>query len=254
MDPIPNHTSHPILYQDRDLLIVNKPSGVLSHPNPGKLDLKNRGAFDGPYDFDEKTFQTPAGKVWLLHRLDQDTSGVLLAALTENAARLCRQSFDEDRIQKTYLALVQGNPGQSGTWKDHLTMKREQGRVRSYVLRGNPPNAELRFKNLGYSPIHRVSLLEIQLITGKTHQIRVQASSRRHPLAGDDIYGDFAWNKKLGRELSLKRLFLHARQVELQHPSTRKKLRVQAALPPELSDSLQELDLAGQTPTRGQTS
>jgi RluA family pseudouridine synthase len=235
-------TDCPILLEDAQLVLVNKPAGVLSHPNPGQITARNRGAFLGPYDFDEKTFETESGKVWLLHRLDQDTSGVLLAAKDSATGERLREDFDSGRIRKEYLCLVRGDPGPKGVWKDHLTLKRDGSKVRSFVLRGHAPNAELRFTRVGHSASRKVSLLRVELITGRTHQIRVQANSRQHPLCGDDIYGDFAWNKKMARELGVDRLFLHAWRLELRHPKSGKTLRIDAPLPDELSRALELLE------------
>ena len=130
------------------------------------------------------------------------------------------------------------------SWKDHLTLRRDGTKVRSYALRGHAPNAELRFERVGFSAAHRVSLLRIELVTGRTHQIRVQANSRQHPLCGDDIYGDFSWNKKMARELSSSRLFLHAWRMEFAHPKTGKRIVVVAPLPEELSQSLAAAGIA----------
>jgi RluA family pseudouridine synthase len=236
-------TEHPLLFEDEWLVVIDKPSGVLSHPNPGALSAKNRGAFEGRYDFNQKSFSTPSGKLWLLHRLDQDTSGLLLAAKNEKMARALREAFDAGKIQKNYLALVRGLAEPKGQWRDHLSLSRDGGKVRTRVVRGAEINAELRFKLCGASASHRVSLLEIELLTGRTHQIRVQAASRQHVLAGDDLYGDFSWNRKLRSELGLKRLFLHAALLAFVHPQTRKKLLIQAPLSKELEPVLQGVGL-----------
>ncbi len=236
-------TDSPILFEDAQLVLVNKPAGVLSHPNPGQITARNRGTFLGVYDFDEKTFETESGKVWLLHRLDQDTSGVLLATKDAESAERLRADFDSGKIRKEYLCLVRGDPGPKGVWKDHLTLKRDGTKVRSFVLRGHAPNAELRFERVGFSTAHRVSLLRVELITGRTHQIRVQANSRQHPLCGDDVYGDFSWNKKMAREFSSTRLFLHASRLEFRHPVTGRKVVVEAPLASELKEVLTALGL-----------
>ena len=238
-------TEHPLLFEDDWLVVLDKPSGVLSHPNPGALSTKNRGAFLGSYDFAEKTFQTPAGKLWLLHRLDQDTSGVLLGAKDAKTASALREAFDSDQITKRYLALVRGLTEEKGIWKDHLSLSRERGKVRSRVVRGGAMNAELRFKTRSSSVEHRVSLLEIELITGKTHQIRVQAASRQHVLAGDDLYGDFSWNKKLKSTWGLKRIFLHAHELGLVHPRGHKKFLIRSRLPADLEGALDGAGLKG---------
>ncbi len=237
----PALTTCPVLHRDRFLIIVNKPAGVLSHPNT------NRGgeqaAFEGRYDLETKCFDGPGGKVWLIHRLDQDTSGVLMGALDEKTAEKCRLMFEQDALQKQYLALVRGHPGKEGTWLDHLVMSREKGRVRTSVIKGRLPNAELDFHTLAHHAGERLSLLNIALITGKTHQIRVQASSRQHHVLGDDVYGHFDLNKKLRRDLGLKRLFLHAHTLTLKHPTSGQRLHVEAPLAEDLKSVLEKLEL-----------
>jgi RluA family pseudouridine synthase len=238
-------THCPVLHRDRFLIVINKPAGVLSHPNKGRSGGAEPSAFEGRYDLDRKMFEGPGGKVWLIHRLDQDTSGVLLGALDEKTAERCRLAFEEDAVQKQYLALVKGGLPASGTWLDHLAVSRGSGRVRTTVLKGRPPNAELRFENRGHHPASRLTLLNIDLITGKTHQIRVQAASRQHPLAGDDIYGDFSMNRRLRADLGLRRLFLHARRLELKHPASGQKLVVEAPLAEDLQQVCGKLGLGG---------
>lgn len=231
----PAITQCPVLHRDRFIVVVNKPAGVLSHPNPGKSNGKDRSAFEGRYDLEQKVFDGPGGRVWLIHRLDQDTSGVLLAALDEKTAVRCREAFEAGTVRKRYLAMVRGSLAAGGTWLDHLAISRDRGRVRTAVLKGRPPNAELHFKVCGHHAGARVSVLEIDLITGRTHQIRVQAASRQHPLIGDDVYGDFDLNRRMKGELGIRRLFLHARQLELKHPASGQRLLVEAPLAEDLA-------------------
>lgn len=231
--PLP--TTSPVLFEDRWLIVVNKPAGVLSHPNP-KGNTDDRCAFEGDYDFDEKAFSSAAGKIWLIHRLDQDTSGVLLAAKDVKTANACRAAFEQDAVRKLYVALAAGGGlKKAGVWLDHLTVKHERKRVRTEVVRGSRPNAESRYRLLGYSAAHRLSWIEIELITGKTHQIRVQCASRHLPIVGDDVYGDFELNRKLRKDLGLKRLCLHARTLQLKHPFTGDALVIEAPLPDDMA-------------------
>lgn len=234
-------TRCPILFQDRHLILVDKASGLLSHPNAEQR--SQPAAFEGAYDLKTQCFTSVSGTVWLMHRLDQDTSGVLLGALDAGAAARCRTAFESGAVAKTYLALVRGNPGKQGIWLDHLATAREKGRVRTTVQKGRPPNAELHFTQRAYSAEHRVSLLEIQLMTGRTHQIRVQAASRQHHLLGDDVYGHFEMNRRMKSSVGLKRLFLHAAKLEFQHPATGARLCVEAPLPAELAALLRKLGL-----------
>jgi RluA family pseudouridine synthase len=243
-DAAPLITQCPILHRDRFIVVINKPAGVLSHPNSARLDPKNRAAFEGKYDLDRRCFDGPAGKVWLIHRLDQDTSGALLAALDEKTAERCRALFEEDAIQKHYLALVRGSLPPKGTWLDHLGTARAGGSVRTQVIKGRPPNAELRYEIKAHHAQERLSLLDIHLITGKTHQIRVQATSRQHPLAGDDVYGDFSMNKLLRQSLGLKRLALHAHRLEFKHPASGLKTVIEAPVPEDLAGVFNALGFA----------
>lgn len=229
-------TTCPILYQDSCFLVVNKPCGVLSHPNAtGK---NQRAAFEGRYDLERRSFHSPAGSVWLVHRLDQDTSGVLVGALDAGTARKCREAFEAGQVKKHYLALVGGSPPPHGTWLDCLVVNRESKSVRTTVKRGGRPNAELHFRVLRQNRERRLALLEIDLVTGRTHQIRVQAASRHCPVIGDDVYGDFDLNHRLRKTLGIRRLCLHAHQIELPHPSAKGMLRVTAPLPEELEGLL----------------
>ena len=233
-------TTCDILFDDPHLIVVNKPHGVLSHPNPkDNAASAPRCAFEGRYDFETTCFHTPSGVVWLIHRLDQDTSGVLLAAKDAKSAMACRRAFEEDQVRKTYLALTKGGGFKpEGVWLDHLATLRQKNQVRTSVDKTRRPNAESRFKLLAFSPASRLSLLEVSLVTGKTHQIRVQAASRQHPIIGDDVYGDFELNRRLRKELGIKRLFLHAAQLQVLHPGTGKVITIDAPLPEALKQAL----------------
>lgn len=240
-------TECPILFQDPWLLIVHKLEGVLSHPNVQGRQARDSGkkhsrvAFEGPYDFDKRCFQTPDGPVWLIHRLDQDTSGILMAALDADTAQKCRSAFDKGTVRKWYRALLCGRLTASGMWTDHLAVKRQTRFVRTIVLRGKSPNAKLRYQVCRFFPREGLSLVEMELLSGKTHQIRVQAAFRHHPVIGDDIYGNFALNKKLAKSLGMRRLFLHACAVEMSHPVTGKKLRIEDPLPASLAPAIHRM-------------
>ncbi len=232
-----------ILHEDRFIIMVNKPHGVLSHPNP-KAAKPQIAAFEGGYDHDRRCFKTSAGNVWLIHRLDQDTSGVLLGAKDEKTAAACREAFEAETVRKTYLALCSGGGGlkPQGVWLDHLVTAHSGHQVRTTVHHGSRPNAEAKYRVIEHSAANRVTLIEIELITGKTHQIRVQAASRHLPLVGDDVYGSFDLNRKLRKSIHAKRLFLHAHELRLKHPASGQMLSVKAPLPPDL---LAVLEAAG---------
>ncbi|MFH0984738.1 MAG: pseudouridine synthase [Candidatus Omnitrophota bacterium] len=231
------YTQCPVLFEDADLLVINKPEGVLSHPNPGG---KGPGAaFEGPYDLGDRRFQTPGGPLWLIHRLDQDTSGTLLAAKNKKSAAACRNAFDKREVKKNYVALVSRKPmPPHGIWRDTLMEQRSSGGVRSAINYAGKPNAFLNYKMKEHFPKYNLSLLEIELLTGKTHQIRVQSTYRGHPVAGDRIYGNFTLNKELRQALDLHRMFLHAWRLALPHPASGKLLTIESPLPEDLEDCL----------------
>ncbi|MDD5225945.1 MAG: RluA family pseudouridine synthase [Candidatus Omnitrophica bacterium] len=230
------YTQCPILFEDADLLVINKPEGVLSHPNPG---TQSASAFEGPYDLGARKFQTPGGSLWLIHRLDQDTSGALLAAKNKKSVSACRMAFEKREVKKLYLALVSRRPmPPHGIWRDTLMEQRSASGVRSAINYAGRPNAFLNYKMKEHFPKYNLSLLEIELLTGKTHQIRVQSAYRGHPVAGDRIYGNFTLNKELKAALDLRRMFLHAWKLTFPHPASGKPLTVEAPLPEDLEDCL----------------
>ena len=237
-------TQCPVLFEDADLLIIDKPEGVLSHPNPGAKSPSaalpaGRQAFEGPYDLGDRRFQTPQGPLWLVHRLDQDTSGVLLAAKNKKSIAACRYSFENREVKKDYIALVSRRPmPPHGIWRDTLMEKRSGGSIRSAINYAGKPNAFLNYKMKEYFPKFNLSLLEIGLLTGKTHQIRVQSAYRGHPVAGDRIYGNFTMNKELKAALDLRRMFLHAWRLVFPHPTLGKSLTIEAPLPDDLEQCL----------------
>lgn len=229
----PRFSRYPVLFEDPELILIDKPEGVLSHPN-------NAGehascAFEGSYDLAERCFRSPAGPLWLIHRLDQDTSGILLAAKNKKSAHFCRTAFEKKEVEKNYLALVSRKPmPPSGTWRDRLTDRRASSRVRSVICRSGQPNAFLGYRVKEFFSQFNLALLEIRLLTGKTHQIRAQSAYHGHPLAGDRIYGNFGLNKTLRQTLGLRRLFLHAWRLVIKHPSKHELLEITAPLPEEL--------------------
>ncbi|MFH1208650.1 MAG: RluA family pseudouridine synthase [Candidatus Omnitrophota bacterium] len=230
-------TQYPVLFEDADLLVINKPEGVLSHPNSGTK--SPAAAFAGSYDLEDRRFQTPQGPVWLIHRLDQDTSGVLLAAKNKKSAATCRNAFEKRAVKKSYVALVSRRPmPPHGIWRDTLMEQRASGGIRSAINYSGRPNAFLNYKMKEYFPKFNLSLLEIELLTGKTHQIRVQSAYRGHPVAGDRIYGNFTLNKELRQALDLRRMFLHAWRLVFPHPTSGKPLTVESPLPEDLEDCL----------------
>lgn len=244
----PVYTEFPIIFEDEHLLLINKPSGILSHPNPinekKRLEgQEGRAAFLGHYDFDQRTFETPKGVIWLLHRLDQDASGVLLAAKSATVAAKLRLIFEKQSLQKIYQVLVGGgrvSPPQ-GKWLDHIEIRRHNRMRRAGVKKNRPTNAIMSYTMQEYFEGSRMALLAVKLVTGKFHQIRIQCASHGHPIAGDRLYGDFKWNRTLQKSVGLRRLFLHAASLAFEHPVTGAPLKIEASLSPELDACVAKL-------------
>jgi 23S rRNA pseudouridine955/2504/2580 synthase len=220
-----------ILYQDEFLLVLNKPSGMAVHGGSGI----SRGVIEQlRLEFPQHRFME------LAHRLDRETSGVLVVALKRRALTALHDIFREHRIDKRYLVLA------TGRWRDELRNVRLS--LRKFVT----PEGERRVSvDEGGQTAHTVfrriktwpgfALLEAELKTGRTHQIRVHLAYLKHPIAGDDKYGNFALNKELAGQ-GLKRMFLHAAKLSFNHPVTGEPLIFEAPLPDDLQQFLDRLD------------
>jgi len=230
----------PLLYEDEALLAIDKPPGVAVHGGSGV----SFGVIE-----QLRTARPAARFLELVHRLDRETSGILLVAKKRSALTALQDQFRERETGKTYLALVEGNwpankkvldaplakyllPSQPGS--------SEPGERRVRVVAKDHPDA-MRAVTL-VKVVARVtlpadaaafSLLAVTIKTGRTHQIRVHLASSGHAIAGDDKYGDFERNRAL-QKLGLKRMFLHAWRLQFTHPASAERMALQADLPPEL--------------------
>lgn len=218
-----------ILLDDGPLLAVNKPAGLLTQAPLGIDSL----------EFRVKQFyrqrEGKEGNIYLgvPHRLDRPVSGVIVFARHVRAARRISDQFERRQVEKTYWALVAGQvEPDAGTWIDHLFKVANEPRT-IVVDSSNPEgrNAILHYRVLQRLPTS--TWLEIRLETGRTHQIRVQTSSRGHAVLGDRLYGsdvDFGPPTEDGREQFIA---LHARSISLEHPMRRERLTITAPLPPQ---------------------
>ncbi len=219
-----------ILFEDDYLVVVDKPSGVAVHGGSGI----SSGVIE-----QMRHARTGLRFLELVHRLDRDTSGILMLAKKRSALTNLHEQLREGKVVKHYQALVLGD------WKD------EKRNVRLSLHKFVSPEGERRvvvddegmeahtvFRLVKKSP--GFSLLDAELKTGRTHQIRVHLAHLGFPIAGDDKYGDFEANKRLGKT-GLKRMFLHAARLEFRHPFSAEWVRVEAALAPELQRFLDGL-------------
>lgn len=194
---------------------------VLSHPNKGKHDSRrDKTLLNAAYDMEEEAYcwkdeRGKENKLFLLHRLDSPTSGVIIGASTKKLATCIKDAFAKREVSKTYHAIIipAGKHFRDATWKDNLIEKRDQGKVR--VSRGKGPIAITKaYMERDRSGPYGLSLLKLVPQTGRTHQLRVQCALRRMPVLGDKSYGDFSRNRKLARASKVDRLFLHATKIE----------------------------------------
>ena len=217
-----------ILYRDDALMVINKPSGMAVHGGSGV----NLGVIETL-----RALFPDLRSLELVHRLDRDTSGCLMVATKASALRRLHALLRQGEIGKTYLTLVAGN------WKG--------GVVRQALVKNVMHGGEriVRVSAAGkaavstFSPVRQFAaacLMEVELGTGRTHQIRVHAAHEGHPVAGDEKYGDVNCNRKM-REFGLRRLFLHAARLAIPASEGRDAVTVMAPLPPELQRVLDGL-------------
>ena len=196
------------------LYALSKPSGIRSQPKEGGKDPQ--ALLTCSYSLKDEAYHIPpdkgGGKVWLLHRLDAGTSGVILVADQEKTAEEVKKAFEEHRVKKTYVALVFGWPKESeGVWRDRIEVKKEGGTARGRTGTGIWAEARMRVREKFQGKAGPMALLELQPKTGRTHQLRIQCANRGLPIVGDRTYGDFQRN----RERKGGRLFLHAESIAL---------------------------------------
>jgi 23S rRNA pseudouridine955/2504/2580 synthase len=226
----------PILYEDDALIALDKPSGLAVHGGSGI----SAGLIE------QLRWARPDARfLELVHRLDRETSGVILVAKKRIALVALHAQLREGGFDKRYLVLVRGR------WRDEkrrvqLPLHRystQEGERRVRVEDDVGREAITVFRRRAIWPHHEppLALLEAELLTGRTHQIRVHLTHLGFPLAGDDKYGDFAWNKDLARE-GLKRMFLHAQTLSIEHPITRERMRFESPLPDALQTYLTRIE------------
>lgn len=225
----------PLLHEDEHVIAIDKPAGVAVHGGSGVS-----------FGVIEQLRQArPQAKfLELVHRLDRETSGILLVAKKRSALVHLQDQFRERETGKTYLALVQGTwPAKlkvidtplhkyllpDGERRVRVTTPDDPDGMRSITLVKVRATAAAR----PVQGLPAMSLLEVTIKTGRTHQIRVHLASQGYPIAGDDKYGDFDLNKRL-QKVGLKRMFLHAWRLQFTHPASSERLQLLAELPPEL--------------------
>jgi 23S rRNA pseudouridine1911/1915/1917 synthase len=246
-----------VVYEDADLLVVNKPAGLIVHPGAGAAGgtLANALAFrlqkaDGGLRID-KTEPVSSNqqsaisnqqsiRPGIVHRLDKDTSGLLVVAKTEAAHENLGEQFRAREVFKSYVALVHGRVAQESGRIELPIARDPRQRTRMAVVKGGRPALSLYSVRRRFE---RFTLLDVEIKTGRTHQIRVHMAWLKHPVVGDEVYG--AGRDKTVPDVRLRisiaalgRQFLHAEQLGFRHPRTGEMLRFNAPMPDALANLL----------------
>jgi len=218
------HFKLPVLFEDEAIIALDKPSGLAVHGGSGVA----HGVIESL-----RSMRPQARFLELVHRLDRETSGVLLVAKKRSALTALHERLRTRAMDKRYLV------GVAGRFRNELQRVRASLEKRTTAagdkrvsVSDEGQEAETVFRRLARG--EEFSLLEAELLTGRTHQIRVHLAHLRHPVLGDDKYGDFELNKRLRRE-GLKRMFLHAHTLAFEHPLTGEPVRLEAPLPRDLA-------------------
>ena len=213
----------PIVFEDPALLVIDKPSGVAVHGGSGV----SYGVIESL-----RAARPEAKMLELAHRLDRDTSGLLMLAKKRGALVELHRMLREGEVEKVYVAVIKGVPGKKEfeireSLHKHVT---SMGERRVSVKEGGQP-AVTRVRLVGKS--RDFSLVRLRLMSGRTHQIRVDLAHAGHPVLGDDKYGDFELNRALARQ-GVKRLMLHARRLAFKHPIDGKRIVLKSLLPDDM--------------------
>ncbi len=224
-----------IVYEDSDLLVVNKAAGMVVHPAPGHTadTLVNALLAYRPELRDVGGEQRPG----IIHRLDKDTSGLIIVAKNTRTLAALTEQMQRHEVVKRYLALVVGRMPLDQGSIDAPIGRDPRHRQQMAITAVGSREARTHFRVLQRFP-HGHSLLLLQLETGRTHQIRVHLKAIGHPIVGDPVYGP----GRKGQGLTLKRPFLHAYQLKFTHPTTNVVLELEAPLPSDLQAILEQKD------------
>lgn len=238
--PFPEDIPLDILYEDSHLAVINKPSGLVCHAGAGVRSGTLVNALlhrMGPLETGDP--ERPG----IVHRLDKLTSGVMLVAKNTTAHRHLAQQFKNREIKKEYVALVYGVPSPSSGTIDLALGRDPKNRKKISTRARRKRTAVTHYKVL--EDFGFVSLLQVRIETGRTHQIRVHLAQKGHPVVGDSLYGTDR-TRSLPAKVShaakeLQRLFLHSRRLEFRHPQSGEILSFEAPFPPELQKFLSEI-------------
>ena len=230
-----------VVHEDEDLIVVNKPAGMVVHPAAGVTSgtLANALAFH----FQKLSSTGGEARPGIVHRLDKGTSGLLVVAKTGSAHESLADQFRTREVFKSYVALVHGQVERDTGRIDQPIARDPRHRTRMAIVRGGRPALSIYHVSERFDKFTR---LDVELKTGRTHQIRVHLAWIKHPVVGDDVYGSgrdkTVADPRLRSEIAkLGRQFLHAERLGFRHPRTQEQMLFRAPPPPELRNFLGEL-------------
>jgi 23S rRNA pseudouridine1911/1915/1917 synthase len=237
----PEHIPIEIVYEDDDLIVINKQAGMVVHPAAGVA----AGTLANALAFHFQNLSTAAGNArpGIVHRLDKDTSGLMVVARNEAAHEALADQFRAREVFKSYVALVHGQMASDRGEINEPIARDPRHRTRMAVVRGGRPALSLYRVRERFE---RFTLLDVELKTGRTHQIRVHLAWVKHPVVGDETYGSgrdktVADARLRSRIAKLGRQFLHAEKLGFHHPKTHERIELSAPLPTELTKLLDEI-------------
>jgi 23S rRNA pseudouridine1911/1915/1917 synthase len=237
-----------IVYEDDDLAVVNKPAGMMVHAGAGATDdIRNRGTLVNALLHRFAKLSGVGGNLrpGIVHRLDKETSGLIVVAKNDSAHRALGEAFSKREVKKTYLALVHGWPKEkTGTISSPISRDSVR-RIRMTTKGSGGRQAVTHFKGERWivSSWGKFALLKLRIDTGRTHQIRVHMASIGHPVVGDALYGAPREIKAGGKGvISLERNFLHSTALEFKHPKIGEVMSFERPLPPELQSFMDRVE------------
>ena len=229
-----------IIYEDKDIIVVNKPKGMVVHPANGNPDGTLVNAIMA---ICKDSLSGIGGELrpGIVHRLDKDTSGILVVAKNDKAHINMSEQIKEHEVEKTYIALVRGIVTENEA-SINMPIGRSEKDRKKMAVKKNGKSAITHFKVLERFPKHNCTLLEIKIETGRTHQIRVHLSHIGYPVIGDEVYssGKNEWN--------VKGQCLHAKSLKFKHPITNKEMFLEAKIPDYFKKIIEDMEQEGQAP------
>jgi 23S rRNA pseudouridine1911/1915/1917 synthase len=236
-----------IVYEDEDLAVINKPAGMMVHAGAGATDeARNRGTLVNALLHHLKSLSSAGGELrpGIVHRLDKETSGLIVVAKNDEAHRKLSAQFAAREVKKKYVALVHGwVKKDSGTITQSISRDPvRRTRMTTRLKGGRAAVTHYRVARRLDTKVGKFTLLDVKIDTGRTHQIRVHVAAMGHPVVGDTMYGAPRQARGKSAVISLRRNFLHAAELEFRHPRIGETIALKSALPEQLSEFLRKAE------------